>query len=158
MAFRKSSADTMTRSLAMTLLVLGLAACQESDKIDLQAGQPARSVKNPGTNAADTKETKQGNDALITIKVKTALFRDPQSSGFQISVNAYRGLVQLSGFVDTLDQKRRAGKLAGSIEGVRTVHNDLIVTSETDFGSSAAGEQASEPNFNATQSAKGDKP
>jgi osmotically-inducible protein OsmY len=158
MALRESIMEAVMRSLAMALLVVSLAACQESEKVDLQTGQPARRAKNPGTNASNADEAIQGNDALITVKVKTALFRDPQASGFQISVNTYRGLVQLSGFVDTLDQKRRAGEIARHIEGVRTVHNDLIVTSGADFGYFPAGEHTSEPNFNVTQSAQGGKP
>ena len=67
------------------------------------------------------------DDSVITAEIKTALFKDPQTSGFDIDVNTYRGVVQLSGFVDTTGQKRRAGELAESKEGVTSVHNDLIV-------------------------------
>lgn len=141
MASRRWNADTVTRPLAALALAAGLAACHESGQVGQAAGRPARVMEQAGegANPAGGKEAIQVNDALITTKVKAALFRDPQASGFQISVNTYRGVVQLSGFVDTIDQKQRAGELAQGIEGVRTVHNDLIVTSKADFTSSDAG-------------------
>lgn len=134
MACKRLNADTVTWPLAALALMAGLAACHESGGV----APPAQVMEQTGeaTSPAGRQETKQVNDALITTKVKTALLRDPQASGFQISVNTYRGIVQLSGFVDTVDQKQRAGELAKGIEGVRTVHNDLIVTSKADFTSS----------------------
>ena len=38
-----------------------------------------------------------------------------------------KGVVQLSGFVNTSDQKSAAGKDASAIPGVKSVKNDLIV-------------------------------
>lgn len=67
------------------------------------------------------------DDAAITTRVKTALFRDEQVSGFQVDVDTFRGRVQLSGFVDTVEQRRRAEQLARSVEGVREVVNNLEV-------------------------------
>lgn len=67
------------------------------------------------------------DDSVITTQIEAALFKDPQTSGFDIDVNTYRGVVQLSGFVDTAAQKRRAGELAQNNDGVISVHNDLIV-------------------------------
>ncbi|ADE14741.1 transport-associated protein [Nitrosococcus halophilus Nc 4] len=67
------------------------------------------------------------DDAWITSKVKSALVADPQVSGLDIQVETYRGIVQLSGFVDTKDQSREAEDVARSIEGVRDVENRLTV-------------------------------
>jgi len=160
MPSRRLNANSVTRSLAVALLVASLAACHESGKVDRSVGQSAHAVEKTGEGAgpAGPKETRPLNDTLITTRVKTALFRDPQASGFQISVHAYRGVVQLSGFIDTIDQKQRAGELAGRVEGVRAVHNDLIVTSGTDFSSSDAGNQTSSRVFNDVQSSQGGKP
>jgi osmotically-inducible protein OsmY len=36
-------------------------------------------------------------------------------------------VVQLSGFVDSSEQKAQAGQIAGSISGVRGVQNNIIV-------------------------------
>jgi hyperosmotically inducible protein len=45
----------------------------------------------------------------------------------QISVETYRDVVQLSGFVDSYDVKRRAGSIAMAVDGVKSVRNDLVV-------------------------------
>ncbi len=156
MRSRKLKADNTGRALIAALFAASLAACHESDT----AGRTAQAVKKTGEGASPVgrKETNPANDALITTRVKTALFRDPQASGFQISVHTYRGVVQLSGFVDTVEQKQRAGELAGRIEGVQTVHNDLIVTSGTDFTSSDGRDRTSSPDFDVVQSSQGGKP
>lgn len=67
------------------------------------------------------------DDAALTSRVKTALFRDPDVSGFQVKVETFKGQVQLSGFVDTPEHKDRAERVARTVEGVRSVTNSLIV-------------------------------
>lgn len=67
------------------------------------------------------------DDSVITSKVKTALFRDPDVSGFQVKVETYKGQVQLSGFVDTPRQKAKAEEIVRSVSGVRSVMNDIVV-------------------------------
>lgn len=67
------------------------------------------------------------DDAVITSKVKTELFRDPAVSGFAVDVETFKGKVQLSGFVDSAEQKSRAGDIAKKTAGVKAVANNLIV-------------------------------
>jgi len=67
------------------------------------------------------------DDKGIETRVKTALFRDPAVSGFDVHVNTFRGDVQLSGFVDTSEQKERAAQIAREIPGVVMVTNNLEV-------------------------------
>jgi len=67
------------------------------------------------------------DDKGITARVKTALFRDPNVSGFDVHVNTFRGDVQLNGFVDTQEQKDHAAAVAQNVEGVRAVTNSLEV-------------------------------
>ena len=67
------------------------------------------------------------DDSVITAKVKTALASDDAASLLAVEVETFRGIVQLSGFVDDELQKLRAGELAGEVEGVRQVENSLIV-------------------------------
>lgn len=67
------------------------------------------------------------DDATITAKVKAALAKDPDVKAYQVSVETYRGVVQLSGFVDSDTNIRRAGELARQIAGVRSVKNDIRV-------------------------------
>jgi len=67
------------------------------------------------------------DDAVITTKVKSALLGDDAVKSFAVSVETVKGVVQLSGFVNTSDQRSAAGKDAAAVKGVKTVKNDLIV-------------------------------
>jgi hyperosmotically inducible protein len=68
-------------------------------------------------------------DSVITARVKAALLGDPVVSAFAVSVETYKGIVRLSGFVKDLAQARRAGEIAAGVEGVLTVRNALAVKS-----------------------------
>jgi hyperosmotically inducible periplasmic protein len=70
------------------------------------------------------------DDSGITAKVKSSLLKDETVKGLNVNVTTYRGDVQLSGFVDTLQEKQRAGEIASRVEGVQTVKNDLLVKPE----------------------------
>jgi hyperosmotically inducible protein len=67
------------------------------------------------------------DDATITTKVKAALAKDPDVKAYQVSVETYRGVVQLSGFVDSEANVRKAAQVAQSVSGVRSVKNDVRV-------------------------------
>ena len=67
------------------------------------------------------------DDTVITTKVKSLLAADDFLRSFEISVETYKGTVQLSGFVNTRDAVNRAGEIAGSVQGVDSVKNDLNV-------------------------------
>lgn len=67
------------------------------------------------------------DDAAITTKVKAALVKDPIVSALDVHVKTYKGMVQLSGFVDSADQKALAENVARSVAGVNSVKNGLLV-------------------------------
>ena len=67
------------------------------------------------------------DDSVITAKVKTKLATDDFLKSFQIGVESRKGIVQLSGFVDSQKAVDKAGEIARGVEGVRSVENDLIV-------------------------------
>jgi len=67
------------------------------------------------------------DDSVITTKVKAAIFDEPTLKSLQINVKTYQGVVQLSGFVDSDQNVKKAGEIADSVDGVKSVKNDLIV-------------------------------
>jgi osmotically-inducible protein OsmY len=67
------------------------------------------------------------DDSVITTKVKSLLAADDFLKSFQISVETYKGTVQLSGFVGSEKAVDKAGQIARSVKGVTSVKNDLIV-------------------------------
>lgn len=69
------------------------------------------------------------NDTVITAKVKAALIKDRDVRAHLINVEVFKGTVQLSGFVNSELQARRAAEIAAGISGVVEVKNALIVKS-----------------------------
>ena len=67
------------------------------------------------------------DDSVITSKVKTQLANDDFLKSFQISVETFKGTVQLSGFVNSQKAVDKAGDIARSVKGVESVKNNLIV-------------------------------
>jgi hyperosmotically inducible periplasmic protein len=67
------------------------------------------------------------DDSVITVKVKSALMADPQTKATDINVTTNKGVVQLSGFVDSADQQARAASVARNVEGVQHVVNDTSI-------------------------------
>lgn len=65
------------------------------------------------------------DDAVITTRVKTAIFSDPALKVFQINVETYKNVVQLSGFVSTRAEMKKAVDVASAVPGVRSVKNDM---------------------------------
>ncbi len=67
------------------------------------------------------------DDSVITTKVKALLAEDDFLKSFQISVETFKGTVQLSGFVNSRQAVDKAGQIARSVKGVKSVKNNLIV-------------------------------
>ncbi len=79
--------------------------------------------------ATPTQESTGGyvDDSTITAKIKTNLAQDPQVSATDVHVKTYKGVVDLSGFVNSQTEISEAGIVADKVSGVRSVHNNLIV-------------------------------
>jgi len=67
------------------------------------------------------------DDSVITTKIKSQLAGDDFIKSFQISVESYKGIVQLSGFVDSQAAIDKAGQIARGVQGVKSVKNNLII-------------------------------
>lgn len=67
------------------------------------------------------------DDSVITTRVKTKFAQDSQVSAMAINVETMKGVVQLSGFAKSADEKSRAEELARTVKGVSDVRNDIVV-------------------------------
>jgi len=67
------------------------------------------------------------DDSTVTSTVKHDLNREPVYKFGDVDVKTFDGVVQLSGFVDTNDQKQRAGEIAQHAEGVVQVVNNITL-------------------------------
>ena len=71
------------------------------------------------------------DDTADSSRVRKALSADTQYKYGDVNVQTFKGVVQLSGFVNSRDQKHRAGDLARKVEGVKQVENNITVKEST---------------------------
>lgn len=65
------------------------------------------------------------DDAVITTKVKAAIFNEPTLKSTEINVETYKGTVQLSGFVNSRADMNKAVEVARKVEGVVAVKDKM---------------------------------
>ena len=74
--------------------------------------------------------TKEGtgeyiDDTVITGKVKSAILDEPSLKSAEINVETFKGVVQLSGFVNSRSDINKAAEIARSVKGVKSVKDDM---------------------------------
>jgi len=67
------------------------------------------------------------DDSVITTKVKSLLAEDDFLKSFEISVETFKGTVQLSGFVNSQKAVDKAVEISRSVKGVKSIKNNVIV-------------------------------
>ena len=67
----------------------------------------------------------QIDDSIITASVKSALLANPDINSFDLQVETRKGIVQLSGFVNSAADIQHAVQLVQGTSGVRSVRNDM---------------------------------
>jgi osmotically-inducible protein OsmY len=67
------------------------------------------------------------DDVTISTKVRAQLVDDKDLNVTQIDVETLKGVVSISGFVDSEAKKAKASTVARSVSGVKEVRNNLIV-------------------------------
>jgi len=70
------------------------------------------------------------DDKSLNARVTTALNGSPEYKLNSVTVQSFRGVVQLSGFVNTPDQRSKAGEIAREIPGVRSVENRIMIKAD----------------------------
>ena len=106
--------NVFTRCLVLLMLLVTVAVCSSI----LVSCASTRTHESTGGYV---------DDSVITTKVKGLLAQDDFLKSFQISVETFKGTVQLSGFVNSQKAVDKAGEIARSVKGVESVKNNLIV-------------------------------
>ena len=65
------------------------------------------------------------DDKTLTANVKAALSQNPDYKFGDVTVDTMNGTVQLSGFVNTSDQKSKAVEIAKGVQGVKDVDDKM---------------------------------
>ena len=95
-------------SLGTLPLLMGVTGCTTGSRYEQSTGER---IDDHGTSS----------------RVRGALSDDTQYKYESVSVETFKGTVQLSGFVNSRDQKNRAGELAKRVMGVREVVNNITL-------------------------------
>lgn len=124
------------------LLVVSLSACDKpgpaetaGKKIDQSANKVGEKIGEASDQVAikmAEQSNKAGaaiNDAEITTKVKAAIFAEPGLKTLQISVDTVKGVVTLTGSVNSRSNSDRAKELAGAVAEVNKVESHLVIKS-----------------------------
>jgi osmotically-inducible protein OsmY len=98
--------NTLKRSFALVFCaaMLGLAGCAST----------------PGQN-------NYFDDAMVTARVKKAIYNEPVLKVTDISVKTENAVVSLSGAVKSRNDRTKAAEVARHVEGVKLVKNELKV-------------------------------
>ena len=67
------------------------------------------------------------DDGVTTTRVKTAIGSAELSQGVKINVDTYNGTVLLTGFVDSAEDKEKAGAMAAKDANTKKVINGIYV-------------------------------
>lgn len=104
-----------------------------ADKTREVTGRTERAAENAGDkteNAAEragSRTASNMSDAAITAKVKAGLAAEKDTSALAVKVETEKGVVMLSGFVDSKAEAERAEKVAKGVDGVTRVKSTLKV-------------------------------
>jgi osmotically-inducible protein OsmY len=84
-------------------------------------------LSNVGCASTDTRSGtgEYIDDSVITSKVRAALLNEPNLNSVDINVETFKGVVQLSGFVNSQAQINRALAVTRTIGGVHSIKNDM---------------------------------
>jgi len=106
---RRFDMGQVRAAVSGTVLLAGLALC----------GIAGCATERP------TASVQQSGDAAITAGVKAALLGDASLKASEIDVDTDQGVVRLSGFVSSADDVAAAAAAARTVQGVRSVRNEL---------------------------------
>lgn len=113
-----SNADKLAQDAASNAAQVTLEATPDSGKADAKA--------EPAKGAAVASAAEKANARLIA-KVKAALADDPALKTLGIDVTAADGAITLFGTADSRANRDKAGKVASSVQGVKSVTNNLVL-------------------------------
>lgn len=67
------------------------------------------------------------DDTVVTTKVKAEILNEPSLKSAEINVETFKGVVQLSGFVNSQADINKAVEIVRRVNGVKSVKNDMRV-------------------------------
>jgi hyperosmotically inducible protein len=97
------------------------------------------------SSSSDRTAGRELDDKNITENVQKKLESEPIYKFTDVDVKTFAGVVQLSGFVSTEDQKRRAAEVAQTVDGVTQVVNNLTLKPGTSLSPTSRTNEVNQP-------------
>ncbi len=130
-----SVSDTSGINVETSKGVVQLAGFVDSDKTKNTAGEIAAEIEGVAavSNRLIVRTGKRSagralDDTILAAKVKLALAENDATNAMKVNVEIREGVVELSGFVTTYDERDAAVNLVSGIDGVESVINSVDIT------------------------------
>lgn len=123
------TANAVDTAADKTRAAAGAVAAKTERAIDTLADKTERAADTmaPKMDRAAEKTGAVVADSVITTKVKADIFKEPELKSMAIHVETEKGVVMLSGFVDSKADAEKAVRLAKSVDGVTSVKSAIKV-------------------------------
>ncbi|WP_229509579.1 BON domain-containing protein [Massilia sp. CCM 8734] len=123
------AADAVGNAAEKTRAAGATMAAKTERAIDNMADKTERAADTmaPKMDRAAEKTGAVVADSVITTKVKADIFKEPELKSMAIHVETEKGVVMLSGFVDSKADAEKAVRLAKSVDGVTSVKSAIKV-------------------------------
>lgn len=126
-------------SVFTIVCLLGLSACDkhDSDDVSRRLDSAVDNAQSKMESTAENMSEKMDNtsekagaavgDAATTTKIKAAFLAESTIKSMDINVDTVDGVVTLTGSTDTKESSQKAAEIAGAIENVKKVNNELAI-------------------------------
>lgn len=127
--------DAMAINVEVSKGVVQLSGWVSSDEVKSEAGRIAKATEGvvavSNRLLVSTGKRSAGrtlDDSVLAAKVKLALSENENTNARRINVEVRNAVVELSGFVDSYDERDAAGSFVEDIDGVEKVINSIDIT------------------------------
>ncbi|WP_332879534.1 BON domain-containing protein [Massilia sp. S19_KUP03_FR1] len=131
---KTENAAHKTKEVAQTAVdktkAVASTVAQKTENMIDRAGDKTRAATSStsgSTERAADKTAAVASDSVITTKVKASIFGEPELKSMDIHVETEKGVVMLSGFVNSKAEADKAVTAAKSVEGVTNVKSAIKV-------------------------------
>lgn len=120
---RKIDVDTVSGHVTLT----GVVETRAESRRAVEIAEGVKGVKSVRNNLQIGKKswTEAINDKYLVSKIKSKLIVEPEIRSLNIDVDVHRGVVTLTGVVQSWSQKKRAIEIARTTDGARKVIDNL---------------------------------
>ena len=108
-------------TISLAVMITAMLGCASTGPKEI------KSTPNKESTSTASKESagEYLDDSVITTRVKAEIFNEPTLKYSEINVETFKGVVQLSGFVNSQTDINKAVAIARNIKGITSVQNDM---------------------------------